>query len=72
MPILRFSGGTFTRSFLLNTVLPLTVIFPISGFKNPQSARMAVVFPQPDGPTIPTISPGSTVREKSFKTVWLP
>ena len=50
----------------LNTVLPLTVISPISGFKNPQSARMAMVFPQPDRPTFHDL-PGSRVRENPSK-----
>ena len=39
---------------------PSTVTVPVVGFRNPATAFSSVDFPQPDGPTIETNSPGLT------------
>jgi hypothetical protein len=44
MPMLRFSGGTFSMRW------PPTLIDPESGVLNPAISRKMVVLPQPLGP----------------------
>ena len=49
----RSALGPFTSS-------PSTVTVPAVGFRKPATAFNSVDFPQPDGPTIETNSPGLT------------
>ena len=47
-------------------------MFPLSRnacfFNNPITARAVIVFPEPDSPTIPSISPSFTEKEIPFTT----
>lgn len=45
---------------------------PVSGDSRPFTSFSTVVFPQPDRPMIDTNAPGSTSKEKSRRTVWVP
>ncbi len=54
--------GASTRS-------PSTVISPVDGLINPSMQRSRVVLPQPEGPTIATISDLPTSRLMSRNTV---
>ncbi|MGY3561386.1 hypothetical protein ACVWXP_004655 [Bradyrhizobium sp. USDA 4463] len=49
----RSALGPFTRS-------PSTVTIPVVGLRKPATALSRVDFPQPEGPTIDTNSPGFT------------
>ena len=49
----RSALGPFTRS-------PSTVTMPVVGLRKPATALSSVDFPQPEGPTIETNSPGFT------------
>ena len=46
-------------------LFPATEIVPSTIGNNPIAARPTVVFPEPDSPTRPTISPGKISRLKS-------
>src|SRR5215813_4697568 len=50
------------RSGLLPISMPQIAARPAVGATRPQSIRNSVVLPAPFGPTIPRISPASTVR----------
>ena len=50
----RSALGPFTAS-------PSTVTVPVVGFRKPATAFNSVDFPQPEGPTIETNSPGFDV-----------
>ena len=47
---------------------PSMTIEPDSGWMRPRSRRRIVVFPQPLGPRITSVSPGTTVKDMSVST----
>src|SRR5262245_26142231 len=59
MPIPRRSGGAPTMD------RPATWMSPSSGSNMPATMRSSTVFPLPDGPNTATISPGSTINDRS-------
>ena len=62
-PMSRRSGGR--RS----TACPSSRMRPLVGCSKPPSIISVVVLPEPEAPMIAVISPASTVKETSFKTV---
>src|SRR5215469_6651406 len=55
----RAPGGT------LVTVLPVKMTWPLSGARSPEMRPNRLVLPAPFGPTIPTVSPGLTEKDRS-------
>ena len=63
-PNRRFSGGTTLRSDTENSVVPMTVICPLSGRVRPAMQFSSVVLPLPDGPNT-EVTPASNVTSQS-------
>src|SRR6266436_10052762 len=63
MPMSRLLAGRRVMS------RPPTVICPLSASSSPASSRRVVVFPQPDGPSRATSSPGRSVRSSPSRAV---
>ena len=63
-PNRRFSGGTALRSEAENSVVPMTVICPLSGRERPAMQLSSVVLPLPDGPNT-EVAPASNVTSQS-------
>ena len=63
-PNRRFSGGTTLPSEAENSVVPMTVICPLSGRERPAMQLSSVVLPLPDGPNT-EIAPASNVTSQS-------
>ena len=59
-------------SFCLYTSNPATVALPEVGIDNPQSMRIAVVFPAPFAPRKPNISPLFTSNEIALTAIKSP
>jgi hypothetical protein len=66
MPMSRFAAGTDEMS------LPSTRTDPLSANSKPAAMRRAVVFPQPDGPSSATSSPGAMSRENPSRALVVP
>jgi hypothetical protein len=58
--VLRLSGGIQQPGQL--TVFPANSTLPLEGSVNPAIMRNNVVFPQPEGPSNPNISPSSSLK----------
>ena len=63
-PNRRFSGGTTFRPEAENSVVPMTVICPLSGRVRPAMQFRSVVLPLPDGPNT-EVAPVSNVTSQS-------
>mmetsp|Transcript_108347 Transcript_108347/g.271571 ORF Transcript_108347/g.271571 Transcript_108347/m.271571 type:complete len:341 (-) Transcript_108347:250-1272(-) len=57
---------TMARSCLAVTACPLIVMLPAAGCTRPQSIFSSVVFPEPQGPTMPSNWPVRTPPARSF------
>ena len=61
------NDGKLSSIFLSNS-FPNIAIFPDVAESRPISIFIKVVFPAPEGPSKPKISPSSTLKEILFKT----
>src|SRR5690606_31594508 len=68
MPMLRPRKAAISSSLLPFSVMPAMVTRPASTRSSPARTMSSVDFPEPEGPTMPAISPCRTVRSIPFST----
>jgi hypothetical protein len=66
MPMSRLLAGRWVTS------CPPTITRPVSASSSPASSRRVVVFPQPEGPSSTTSSPGCSVRSSPSSALTSP